>query len=395
MEQTRPTGTGLRATLAALAALIALAAVAAHAGGASARQLDTSGSASPAHSTSLSGDTRAAQLIRHSIVARLGTAARPTGASAASSAISGSPCGDTPGLICSQIDVPLDHTGQTQGTVSLHVETLPAFGAQKGVMFLIAGGPGQGSAHVFGLGSPDSVILYRYLFPGYTLVAYDDRGTGSSGLLNCPALQGNVSVEQEDKIAAACADSIGPNRAFYSTRDHAEDIESVRLALGVDKVALWGTSYGTKLAMAYALAHPDHVERLLLDSVVPPDLNDPFGASDLREMPTTLSALCAETSCRTADANLARDVATLANRLAAKPIQGKVRLANGKTRATRISGVDLLSLVIDADLSPGLAAELPATVKAALQGNVQPLLRLYDLDAVAGSEPAEDLSAGL
>ena len=75
-----------------------------------------------------------------------------------------------------------------------------------------------------------------------------------------------------------------PGRAFYTTREHAEDIESVRLALGVDKIAIWGVSYGTKHAEAYALAHPSHVERLLLDSVVLPDNNlvDPLS---LRSIP--------------------------------------------------------------------------------------------------------------
>ena len=49
----------------------------------------------------------------------------------------------------------------------------------------------------------------------------------------------------------------------------------MRQALGVDKIALFGVSYGTKHALAYALAHPTHVERLLLDSEVLPD-RDPL-----------------------------------------------------------------------------------------------------------------------
>ena len=45
----------------------------------------------------------------------------------------------------------------------------------------------------------------------------------------------------------------------------------MRAAPGRDKVTLFGISYGTKLALAYARAYPQHVERLLLDSVVDPD----------------------------------------------------------------------------------------------------------------------------
>ena len=121
-------------------------------------------------------------------------------------------------------------------------------------MMLVAGGPGQGSATVFNLGDKDSADLYHALFPGYRIVAFDNRGTGKSGLLVCPALQKSTTFAGQDALAAGCATSIGPTRDFYSTHDHADDTEAVRQALGVDKIALWGTSYGTKLALAYALA---------------------------------------------------------------------------------------------------------------------------------------------
>jgi pimeloyl-ACP methyl ester carboxylesterase len=122
----------------------------------------------------------------------------------------GTPCGTTPGLLCSTVTVPLDRSGVVPGTVSLHVEELPATGQPRGAVFLIAGGPGQGSARAFSLGTPDEALLFRFLFPGYTLVAYDDRGTGDSGLLNCPALQVSTAPTGEDVLASACATQIGP-----------------------------------------------------------------------------------------------------------------------------------------------------------------------------------------
>ena len=51
--------------------------------------------------------------------------------------------------------------------------------------------------------------------------------------------------------------------------------------------------------------------------------------------------------------------------------------------------------MIDADLSPGLAAEAPAAVHAALLGVARPLLRLYDLNLGTSALTAEDLSFGL
>jgi pimeloyl-ACP methyl ester carboxylesterase len=263
------------------------------------------------------------------------------------------------------------------------------------VIFLIAGGPGQGSAHVYGLGDAGAVSLYRFLFPGYTLVAYDDRGTGDSGLINCPELQKAITASTERAAAVTCANEIGPARDYYSTGTHAEDLESVRQALGFDKVALFGVSYGTKLALAYALAHPDHVERLLLDSVLPTELPDPYSANVLQALPATLTAFCADGGCKGATRNFAGDVVALANKLGAKPLHGKASEPNGSKVPVQLDGVDLLSLVLSADLNPGLAAELPAVIKAALNGNMQPLVRITDLNNGSSSEPSIELSSGL
>ncbi|HEY7604439.1 MAG TPA: alpha/beta fold hydrolase [Gaiellaceae bacterium] len=305
------------------------------------------------------------------------------------------PCGTTPGLVCSQVVVPLDRTGQVPGSIALHVEVVPALGTPRGAIFLIAGGPGQGSAHVFGLDSEQAVSLYRYLFPGYTLVAYDDRGTGDSGLLDCPGVQTAITADQQRSAAASCAGTIGPTRAFYSTAEHAEDLDAVRQALGFDKIALYGVSYGTKLAMAYTLAHPTHVERLVLDSVLPPELPDPYSANVLRDLPAILDAFCSNGGCRAATGNFTGDLVALANRLAAKPIQGNVILANGKKVSKRVDGLSLLSTLLDADLNPGLAAELPAVVHAARGGNTQPLLRLVYLHDLGQATPSVDLSFAL
>lgn len=336
-------------------------------------------------------------MARRVLLLLLSGAAILVGSGQAQAAVPLSPCGKTSGLECTTVTVPLDRTGMVPGSIGLHVEVLPSDGTPRGVMFLIAGGPGQGSARSFDLSDPDSAEFMQFLFPGYTLVAFDNRGTGASGLINCPRLQTVVpqSAEEDAQLAAECASSIGPRRAFYATRDHAEDLEAVRQALGLGKVALYGVSYGTKLALAYALAHPDDVSRLVLDSVVPTALPDPFETNVLREMPKTLAALCAGGRCRAATANFPADVVALANQLEAKPVVGKILSVGGRTKAVHLNGEDLLSMVVDTDLSPGLAAELPAAVHAARTGYMRPLLRLMDLDVKSSKLTARDLSFGL
>ena len=321
------------------------------------------------------------------------TALVAPGAAEAASALA--PCPGKPNVQCGTVDVPLDRTGMIAGRVSLYAENLPASGRPRGVMFLIAGGPGQASTRAFDLA--ESGDYYQALFPGYTLVAFDPRGTGRSGVLSCRGLQTTADADPDTfaRLAAECATQIGPARVAYATRDHAEDIEAVRQALGLDRIALWGTSYGTKLAVAYALAHPERVERLLLDSVVLPESDDTFDTDTLRAIPGALGSICAGSLCRGVTANLGADVARLANRLAASPIRGPVVQTNGRGVVERVDGLRLLSIVVDADLSPGIAAELPAAVAAALRGRNQPLLRLAQLDEGTFAVPDTELSFGL
>jgi pimeloyl-ACP methyl ester carboxylesterase len=267
------------------------------------------------------------------------------------------------GLLCGTVTVPLDYSGAAPGQLSLYVEELPAQGFPRGVIFLLAGGPGQASAETFDLAQQGS--LWQAIFPGYTLVAYDDRGSGRSGALDC---SGAPSV-------AACAEAIGPNRVFYATRDHAEDVESVRQALGFDRIGLYGGSYGTKQAMAYALAHPDHVERLVLDSVLPPEGPDPLGTSFLHAIPLALDSICHDGGCRAISRDPAGDLARLADR------------GSGST--------SLLKLMIDSDIDLGVGPELPGAVGAALAGRPLALKRLTALDQSWITPLFADINVGL
>ena len=280
-------------------------------------------------------------------------------------------------VVCSTVNVPLDRTGVVPGTVPLHVETIPAPGTPRGVVFLVAGGPGQGSAHTFDLSDPYEAAYFQFLFPGYTLVAYDDRGTGASNVLDCAALDGADFAADDATVAAKCATQLGPGTSFYSTADHAADLEAVRQALGFQQITVMGVSYGTRLALAYAAAYPQHVARLVLDSIVPPDKDSAFESDTLRAMPATLGQYCAASLCAGATKDFAGDVVAVVNKLGGG--------LGGGGLGTRILG-----LVVDADLSPGLAAELPAAFHAARGGDMLPLLHVMLLDSgELGTGPAD------
>ena len=63
---------------------------------------------------------------------------------------------------------------------------------------------------------------------------------------------------------------------------------------GYEKLVLYGTSYGTKVALEYAQQYPQNVEALVLDSVVPVDGPEPFAIPSFRRAPGCMRELCCQ-----------------------------------------------------------------------------------------------------
>jgi pimeloyl-ACP methyl ester carboxylesterase len=297
-------------------------------------------------------------------------------------------CNTHTDTVCGYVTAPLDARGRRAGSVRLFVQHLKAAGTSKGALFLLTGGPGGASTQTFDLAGAGKIL--QQLFPGYDLVAYDDRGTGRSGPLACPGLAAAVTAPPAEgaRLAGACGRHLGTRRLFYSTAINAADTDAVRRALGLDRIALYGVSYGTRHALAYAAAYPAHVSRLVLDSVVPLDSSESFRLPTLHAIPQSLRDICRAGACRSLSRNPTADFARLANRLERKPVVATVTAVRGKPQRVKLGGIHLLSLAVDSDLNPGFAAELPATVAAALAGRLGPLVRLAALeDAWAAHAP--------
>src|SRR5215208_6510206 len=196
------------------------------------------------------------------------------------------PCGDGFGADCMRVTVPLDRSGALPGTIALRVARIPA-PPQASTLVYLSGGPGSG-----GLDELERILWsVSSLTTAYRVVTFDQRGTGRSGLLRCPEVESDLRL-RSTAAGAACAGRLGAARSHYTTADSVEDLEAVRRALGAERITLLAISYGTELALAYARAHPDRVERMALDSVVDPDDADPFGLAGFRAMGPSLRALC-------------------------------------------------------------------------------------------------------
>jgi pimeloyl-ACP methyl ester carboxylesterase len=291
------------------------------------------------------------------------------GAGAAEAAIPWATC-PTAGYQCAHVDVPLDRSGAVAGTVSLAVSRVAAASNPgHSAALALAGGPGQAAL-------PLTEDFARVLAPAIAtrdLLVYDQRGTGLSGALDCSALHTSVGAIEG---AQSCASQLGAARAFYRTSDSVEDIEALRVAGGYDKLVLYGVSYGTKVALAYAAAYPANVEKLVLDSVVLPEGPDPFLRSALSSVPRVLADLCAGGACAAATPDVDGDLARMAAKLRDSPLRGTVITSSGHRTTYQMRQTGLLDILLAGDVNPTLRAELPGSMRAALRGDPAPLLRL-------------------
>ena len=227
-------------------------------------------------------------VVRRSFPAVAAAVALSLAPAGAEAAVRFKPCGEF-GFGCARVSVPLDWSGSAKGRVSLYVKRLRARRRPRtGATFVLAGGPGQSATDAF---DGDALGTVAAAYRNRDLIVYDQRGTGRSDLLRCRGLE-RANLLDPGPAAAGCANRIGGRRAFYSTSDTVADIEAIRRRLGVAKLALFGTSYGTKVALAYAMRHPANVDRLVLDSVVSADGPDPFYRSSFQAAPRALAALC-------------------------------------------------------------------------------------------------------
>src|SRR5918997_1929379 len=196
-------------------------------------------------------------------------------------------CPEADGVRCAQLNVPLDHSGATPGSIGLRVARVSFSRKRDRHLMYLSGGPGGAGV----VEMIDVLLEVPRLMREFTVLGFDQRGTGRSGLLRCPEMERDPRL-RSTSAGEACARRIGPRRAFYTTPDTVQDMEALRVAAGADKLTLFGISYGTELALAYARAYPHRVERLILDSTVDPDESDPFGLAGFRAMIPSLRALC-------------------------------------------------------------------------------------------------------
>ncbi len=152
-------------------------------------------------------------------------------------------------------------------------------------VFFLAGGPGASGVEFASVVASHPQIR---LLEHRDVIGLDQRGTGLSDPHLCgesgPTFTHEIPLDEPvtratfieafEVAAEACRDhwvSEGVDLAAYNTRESVQDLEDLRLHLGLDEIALWGASYGSHLGLAYLREHASHVERAIILNVEGPD----------------------------------------------------------------------------------------------------------------------------
>ncbi|MFM0515253.1 alpha/beta fold hydrolase [Paraburkholderia sp. RL17-373-BIF-A] len=184
---------------------------------------------------------------------------------------------------CGQLVVPENRQRPNAKTISISVAIIPSVvqPPQHEPVFLIAGGPG-GDAMV------DAGFLVPTLNRTQDLIVSAQRGTlDATPALLCPEIDafnakavslvyGAPSTKALHVAATkACHDRLisdGVDLSAYNTFENIEDFVDLGKVLNLSKWSIFGTSYGTYVALTLMRTHPEHLVSVTIDSVVPPSV---------------------------------------------------------------------------------------------------------------------------
>jgi len=211
--------------------------------------------------------------------------------------------------VCGDLVVPENRATPTR-LIKLHFiqfkKAAPAT-AQRATIYLEGGPGGSGEGIVSYVNALGASFLSGVQSDGDFLVI-GQRGTAlSQPFLKCQT--------------ANCSDFASiVDLPSYNTAYNADDVDDLRLALGYDKLNLYGISYGSRLGLEVLRRHGDNVRAAVIEGLVPSQVVWPAAVpASFYGALTALDASCTG-GCKTAYGNLVTKYQTGFDALNAQPV---------------------------------------------------------------------------
>lgn len=196
------------------------------------------------------------------------------------------PTGFEDGDECGTFKVPYDYSNPSIGHFELHLRRHPAqVPAERiGSMLVNPGGPGFGGQF---LAQDAGSYFGSDITDRFDIIGWDPRGTGkSTPAVDCideydpytsfdptpeTPEQKQLILNAARKFDAACEKRSGEILPWISTNNSARDMDSIRRALGEEKISYFGFSYGSELGATWATMFPETVRVAVLDGAANPN----------------------------------------------------------------------------------------------------------------------------
>lgn len=294
--------------------------------------------------------------------------------------------------MCATFKVPYDYEKPSVGQFTLKLVKHPAGNPDKriGSMLVDPGGPGFGGTF---LAENTTSYFGGDLVEAFDIIGWDPRGTGeSTPFVDCidnydkyftadPTPQNEAEktalIDATRLFSEECQKKSGEILPYISTNNTVRDMDSIRAALGEDKITYFGFSYGSELGATWATMFPTTVRAAVLDGAVDPNAGYiQAGLDQAKGFDSEFNKFLAECSSRktckfhnNGDAEGAYD--KLIEELDAKP------LVVSKDRAAVNQSV-AYTAISEAMYSSVSWTELESALADAQKGDGSGLLALYD-----------------
>jgi pimeloyl-ACP methyl ester carboxylesterase len=283
------------------------------------------------------------------------------------------------GARCGYLELAENPAAPDGPKIRIHVAVIAALSnkARADPLFIISGGPGSAASQFYAsaAGAFERVRRER------DLVVVDQRGTGLSNPLDCDFPDDfeveQLAIENLRELTVQCRAKLKAQLEFYTTSIAVRDLDQVRAALGYERIALYGVSYGTRVAEHFARRFPERTRALILDGVVVPDR--PLGpaiALDAQSALDRILAACArDHDCSIRFPNLASRFTQLLDSVTRIP--RAIDLADpvtGKPQHIKVTRDHLVGAVRLLSYNTATIAVLPLLIDEAARDNLVPLV---------------------
>lgn len=301
---------------------------------------------------------------------------------------------DWPVTECFDMYVPENHSTLSSRTITFPIVLFRADEKDKSTPLLHMGGGGPGGPMYMSSDDSWKDTWYYYqdmsLEHGADLYVMDPRGLGNPYLVCKDFIDTVISsirlntdpeiqFEQDLNVYQKCKKSFveqGYDLSAYNSLSVAKDVELFRKSIGVEKLNLYGVSYGSRYALTYARDFPDATNALVLDGAVFNDVRySEKGSADLVAALKNVFQFCKDDRyCNKRHQNLEQRFWKIYEDLEKEPL--KLKVTDERTYEPvemLINGSRFLSIVFQELYDPDFGYALPGLIASVEKRNVDRL----------------------